>query len=228
MPAQIGMGLMTTRDRLTIAFYATLAALALLVAAVILALTANPPAGQEQFEVVGSAGDYAARLAAAGPGLRRVLFIDGLFPIVYTLAIGFTILAFADNCRPAAWVGGIGILAVMLLDGVENAVMVQSLDLIGAGGALTPERIGLQALVSAMKWQISAAALFATGFVLPSDTALEKLLVWGVRLGLPVAVPLFLTNAFGLREVGGLLLLVSMLGGFILLALALRSRLKRS
>jgi hypothetical protein len=217
---------MQQRNLLGISLVATLCALALLLAIVAVALTASPQAGQEQFEVVWDAAGYSQRLAAVAGGLRIVLFLDGLFLLAYATAIGFAVLAFAHNNRAAAWFGGLGILAVMLLDAFENATMGQSADLIASGGSLTAERIAHQAAISAMKWQTTAAALLATSFVLPRDTLLEKTLVWGVRLGLPVAVPMFLYSPLGLRELGGLLLLISMLGGFVLLALVVRGRMR--
>lgn len=219
---------MSLREQLSVAFFAAVLALALLVVAVIMGLSASPPSGQEQFETIRDAAAYAADLAAAGPGPRRILFVDGLFMLAYTVAIGFTVMAFAETNRPAALAGGIGILAVMLLDALENAVMAQSIDIIEAGGALTLERIAFQAAVSGMKWQTSAAALLAVSFVLPQETLVEKALVWGVRLGLPVAVPLFVMDGFGLRETGGALLLLSMLGGFVLLAMVLRGRIGKT
>lgn len=218
---------MNSHANLKTALAADLLALALLVVAATMALTGTPPAGQEQFETVRDAAGYASELAAAGPGLRRILFIDGLFMLAYTVAIGFTVLAFAPNNRPAAWIGGIGIIAVMLLDAFENATMAQSADILAAGGTLTLDRIVFQASVSGMKWQSAAAALLAVSFVLPNETAIEKLLVWGVRLGLPVAVPIFIMGAFDARAPGGLMLLLSMSGGFVLLALVLRGRINR-
>ncbi|MEC9344513.1 MAG: hypothetical protein VYD64_11790 [Pseudomonadota bacterium] len=215
---------MDRRTLLDTAFVATICALLLLVAALAIALASDPVAGQEPFETVSDPSAYAAALAASGAGLRAVLFVDSLFLLAYTVAIGFTAMTFAVNNCAAAWVGGLGILAVMALDMLENATMVQSLDIATLTGAVSMERIAFQATISAMKWQLSAAALLAVSFVLPSATLVEKLLVWGVRLGLPVAVPLFVMNPLGLRETGGLLLLVVVAGGFVLLSLVLRSQ----
>ncbi len=219
---------MNTYGQLKTALVADLLALALLVIAAATAMTGNPPAGQEQFETIRDAAAYAGELAAAGPGLRRILFIDGLFMLAYTVAIGFTVMAFAPNNRPAAWLGGLGIVAVMLLDAYENATMAQSIDILQAGGTIGLDRIAYQAGISGMKWQSAAAALLAVSFVLPCETLVEKLLVWGVRVGLPVAVPIFIMGAFDARAFGGLLLLLSMSGGFVLLALVLRGRMKAS
>lgn len=219
---------MSRRDLLTISFTANLCALALIVVASALALLHDPMAGQEQFETVAQPAEYAARMVAAADGLRQVLFVDALFMIAYTVAVGFAVLAFAGNNRAAAWFGGIGIVLVLGLDILENAVMTVSTDIVAAGGQLAMERIAGQATVSALKWQTAAAVLFAISFVLPSRSALEKLLVWGVRIGLPVAAPLFITGAFSLRGAGGLLLLVSMAGGFILLAAVTRSHARQA
>ena len=215
---------MGRRDYLQISLVATLAALALMVVVVVMAFSASPPVGQELFETISDPADYAAKMAAGDAVLRRILFVDGLFMLAYTVAVGFALLAFADNNRAAALAGGIGIVAVMLLDAAENAVMAQSLDIVRLTGAITLERIASQASVSAMKWQGAAATLLAVSFVLPSATPIEKLLVWGVRLGLPIAVPLFVMGAFGLRETAGLLLLGAMASGFALLAIVLRGR----
>lgn len=213
---------MARRDLLQLSFAATVCALLLLVAAVAVASGSSPAATQEQFEVISEPAQYAARMAATAPGLRAVLFIDTLFLLAYTVAIGAAAIAFCANSRPAAWFAGLGIVAVMLLDALENATMVQSLDIVALTGSVGMERIAYQATVSAMKWQAAAAALLAMSFVLPSATPVEKLLVWGVRLGLPVAVPLFVFDAFAMREWGGMLLLASMAAGFVLLAIVVR------
>ena len=217
---------MTQRDILKTALTAALLSLALFALAFVLALTGNPVVGQEQFETISAPAAYTASLVGGASGLRRILFVDGLFMLAYTVAIGFAIMAFAERNRVAAWIGGIGIVLVMLLDAMENAVMAQSLDLALIGEAVSADRIAFQALVSAMKWQSAAAALLAVSFVLPDETPVEKLLVWGVRLGLPIAVPLFIMNGFDARGLGLLMLPVAMGGGFVLLALVLLGRLR--
>ncbi len=218
---------MSRRDILKISFVASLCALGLLIVASAIALSSNPVSGQEQFEVISRPVDYTAQLTLVSEGLRRVLFVDGLFMVAYAVAIGFAVLAFADNNRAAAWLGGLGIVAVMVLDALENATMAQSLDIAAMGIQIPIERIAYQASISAMKWQFAAAALFAVSFVLPYGRPVEKLLVWGIRIGLPIAVPLFLTDAFALRQAGGLLLLLTMCGGFALLAWVVRTQTPR-
>ncbi len=219
---------MDTRTHLSRSSVLNLVALALLAAAMLAANLAPYPAGQEFFEVIRPAEVYSAALANADPALRTVLFFDALFALAYTGAICFAILGFARRNVPVAWFCGLGIVAVMVLDYRENTIMVQSLDIVAAGGELPLARIAAQASVSAIKWQGAAAVLFALSFLLPADTLIEKLLVWGTRLGLALAVPLFVLNAFGLRETGTLFILLSMAGGFVLLAVVTRSRAKRA
>lgn len=213
------------QDYPAISLAGCLAAIVLLLAATIVSLTSG--ASQEPFENIADPGDYASGLLSAQAGLRTILFIDSLFILTYLTAIGFATAAFASKCRPAAWLGGLSILAVAILDMLENAVMAQSLDIAVLGAAITVERIAWQTSVSAMKWQMAALALFSVSFIMPDESLLERLLVWGLRLGLPLVVPLFVMDAFGLRQAAPVGLGLTMLGGFILLAIILRTHLRQ-
>ena len=219
---------MIALNHLKTAYAATVTALLLMVAMLVTTLLSGVAVGQELFETIFAVDDYTAALLTAEAPLRVILFIDGLFMLAYTVAIGAAMLGFRQRNPAAALAGGLGIIAVMLLDALENATMAQSLDLIAAGGTLTLERIAFQASVSAMKWQAAAATLVAASFVFPTETTLEKALVWAARLGLPVAVPIFVMNPLGVREAGALLMLLSMVAGFVLLALTLRTRTARN
>ena len=219
------------RQYLRFSFAGCLAALCMLLAATGISLISGSPSepvGQEVFETIADPAAYAAGLVRADSPLRAILYVDTLFIIAYLTAIGFAIAAFAEKCRPAAWFGGLAIIAVAVLDALENATMVQSLDLVALGAPLTLEHIAWQATVSAMKWQMAALSLFAISFTLPRETLLEGVLIWVIRLGLPFAVPLFVMNAFGLREVAPLGMGVAMLGGLALLAAVTRARLGKS
>lgn len=219
------------RQYLAASFAGCLAALALLLAATVISLlwgSAAEPVGQEAFETISNPAAYASGLARADGPLRAILFVDSLFIIAYLAAVGFATAAFAGRCRPAAWFGGLTIIAVAILDALENAMMVQSLDLLAVGTPLTLERIVWQASISAMKWQTAALSLFALTFTLPHETMLERVLVWAMRLGLPLAVPLFVMNTFGLREIAPLGLGLAMVSGLALLAAVTRSHLGKS
>ena len=66
--------------------------------------------------------------------------------------------------------------------------------------------------------------LFSISFVLPNSSFVEKLLVWGTRLGMAIGVPLFIYNPFDTRLIGTAIIGLSMSGGFVLLALVTKDR----
>ncbi len=199
----------------------SLVALAVLAVSALSGILASPGTGQEVFEYIYPFEQYVQNLNDAEPALRTVLFFDSIFALVYTAAICFAVIGFRARSLPLAWFCGLGILGVMGLDYWENIIMVHSLDLADLG-EMSPDRMVFLAGVSAVKWHLSAAVLFAISFLLPDRRLSERLLVWGTRLGLMVAVPLFVVNGFGLRQAGMLLILISMAGGFILLSIVAR------
>lgn len=197
----------------------SIAALALLIVISLVGARSLPVTSQEQFEIIYPLVDYIRNLDAAEPVIRILLFMDSLFILAYIGAVSFAILGFAKRNLPVAWFSGLGILAVMGFDIWENILIVVSLDLVKAEEIINTQIMAQQALVSSFKWQISAITLFALSFLLPGKRLAEFLLVWGTRLGLAVAAPLFVFNPLEMRAVGSLLILVSMAGGFALLAI---------
>jgi len=194
-------------------------ALVLLLAGVVVGSMAFPVTNQEQFEIIYALESYTRNLGAAEPAIRLILFLDAVFILAYVGAISFAVIGFANRNLPVAWFAGLAILAVMVLDNWENILIVSSLDLVKSGEVINAQIMAQQALISSFKWQLSAAALFALSFLLPGKRLAEFLLVWGTRLGLAIAAPLFVFNPFELRPIGSLLILASMSGGFILLAI---------
>ena len=176
-------------------------------------------AGQELFETITDPAAYAKSMIDATPALRIVLALDAVFALCYTAAICFAALGFRQNNPPLAWFAALGIICVMALDFWENMVMGHSIDIAALTNQVSLERITLQAGVSAAKWHLSAAVLFALSFLLPGDNFTEKLLIWGTRTGLAIGVPLFVVSPLELREIGVLIIAISMIGGFVLLAI---------
>lgn len=217
---------MTSNQYLKTSSILALVAFILLMAALTVANTGIHPASQEIFEVIASSQSYTAALKLAEPNLRIVLFIDAIFALFYTSAICFAAIGFHQRNPPIAYAAIIGIIIIMFLDYAENIMMGQSMDLLAIGADITTDRIVSQVSISSIKWHGAAAVLFTISFLLPSDNIVEKLLVWGTRIGLAIAVPLFVTNAFDLRETGGLFILLSMASGFVLLSLVTWNRSK--
>jgi len=197
----------------------SLVAVALLIAMSLVGVFASTVTSQEQFEFIYGLEDYVANLGAAEPAIRTILFLDSVFILSYVAAVSFAILGFASRNLPVAWFCGLGILAVMGLDYWENILIVQSLDLVAAGEIVTADHMAQQAIISSFKWHISATTLFALSFLLPGKRLTEFLLVWGTRLGLAIAAPLFVINPFEMRGIGSILILLSMSGGFVLLSI---------
>lgn len=185
-------------------------------------------ATQEGFELFADPADYTTRLVAAGGTLRTVLMLDLFFMIGYGAAIGLTVHAYANANRAMGWVAGLGIAAVVGLDLLENVIMLLSLDMAQSGAEIPAERIVSQVTVSSIKWFMAALSLVAFTFVLPSETLLEKFLIWSTRILMPLGTGLFVSGAFDARELGGLAILMGMSGGLALLALTTWLRVQRA
>ncbi len=217
---------MTTQQAEKTALQIYLFTLAVFVLMQMLVVASGGTAAQEINEVFAPAATYGENLAAGGNLLRSVLLLDLFFMIGYGGALGMTAYANAGRNLVLAWVAGIGIALLVLLDVGENTIMVISLDMLAAGGEVSPARIGWQAGISSAKWLMAALSVVALTFTLPQNTGLERLLVWAARVLLPLGVGLFTTGAFDMREVGGLFILAGMVGGFSLLAITIRVRLR--
>ena len=202
--------------------WSTMASILALILLVITGLIANLgeyKAGQELFETIIDPGEYSRSMTNAAPALRIVLYLDALFILCFFCSIGFAVLGFAERNPPVAWFSGIAITFVMLLDYWENFILGQSMDLLALGHAISLERILYQASISSAKWQLAAVTLVALSFLLPNDNLLEKLLIWGTRLGLAIGVPIFILDVLELRESGVILITLSMISGFLLLTI---------
>jgi hypothetical protein len=208
-------------------FWLTIAALMALVLTIIVAVIAGKTARQEDFEFLQNLAGYVEHLRDVSAPLRIVLFLDSIFLLCYTGAIGFVVVAFAENNRPVAMFAGLALTALMVLDIWENLIMVQSIDLVALAGNIDYDRLIYQTTISSIKWHAAAVTLFAVSFILPDETRVENLLVWGTRLGLAIGVPLFVFAPFQARTAGLITIEFSMLGGFILLALITRGRMNR-
>ncbi len=196
----------------------SIVSLSLLLAASAAGAMAFPVTTQEQFEFIYDLQAYTRNLGAATPAIRFVLFFDSLFILAYIGAICFAIIGFSGRNLPVAWFCGLGMVLLMGLDYLENILIVISLDLAEAGETVSAQVMARQVLISSMKWHAAATVLFALSFLLPGRGLAGFLLVWGTRLGMAIAVPLFVINPLDMRALGSALILLSMAAGFVLLA----------
>ncbi len=207
-----------------LSFYLSLSAFVVFVLTIAAAFIGGGNGGQEQFEFLQSIETYTAALKSADYSLRIVLFLDTIFILCYASAIGCAIAACYDRNKPFAWASGLALLGVIILDNWENIVMIQSLDLVAQNQAIEFTQMVSQVTVSSAKWIAATVLLFCISFLLPDRTTIEKLLVWGTRVGLAIGVPLFIYNPIDLRVLGGTIIALSMGGGFVLLALVMKGR----
>ncbi len=183
---------------------------------------------QEAFEIFADPADYNARMSVAGDSLRIILLLDLFFIIGFFTSIGMTALTHSHINRIAAWVSGLGIIVVAGLDLFENTQLFLSIDLLDGGQQISVERILAQAQISAIKWLVSALVLVVFSFTLPSETVLERFLIWSTRILMPLGTGLFVTGAFDARLLGGMIILAAMSGGLTLLALTTWLRSQRA
>lgn len=198
-------------------------ALVLMALSVVVAVASSGAGAQDPLETFSDPATFSAILKGAGPALRLALFFDALFTIAYAGAVGFAAIGFRDRCPPAAWAGGLGILATMGLDVAENLLMLGSLGLAASGLEITGERVTLHVMISGMKLHVAAVALIAFTFTLPTRGLATFAMRWGARIVMPVSATLFVTDAFGASGYGSLGVFFAMAPGLPLLAfIALR------
>ena len=215
---------MNQQHFLKLSFWLSLAALIFFLLVTFIVVSNGGVGAQEPFEYFQNIKPYTDALKAAGPVLRKVLFLDTMFILCYAGAIGFAVAAFYNRNRPVAWFAGLTLIGLVVLDNWENVILIQSLDLAAQGVGLTTNQILHQVTVSSAKWLSASALLFSISFVLPNSSFVEKLLVWGTRLGMAIGVPLFIYNPLDTRLIGTAIIGLSMSGGFVLLALVTKGR----
>lgn len=215
---------MTDTDTEGYAFRFFLFALAVFLMMQTLAIITGGAASQEVHEVFSAPEIYAQNLINGGGNLRIMLFLDLFFIIGYGGALTLTAYANRAGHLMMGWVAGLGFGLVMVLDLGENLLMLQLLQLAEFGETPSLGQITWQLGISGAKWLWTSIAVVALTFTLPQNTGLERLLVWSARIALPVGTGLFVTGAVNMQLLGGLLVLVGMVGGFILLALTIWQR----
>ena len=148
-------------NQLAVALAATAAAL--LTAMVV--ITAATGVAQEPFEVVRA--DYASAIAAGAAALRAIVALDALFLIAYA---GFFVLlprALGVADHPLVRLGVRAMLAVAVLDIVEDHHLLALARMAEAGQAIDPIVIELQHVLSQTKFHLSYLALAMIALGLP-------------------------------------------------------------
>ncbi len=188
--------------------------------AVMLMIALEAGVTQQRFESVFALARYTEQFMAARQPLLLTLTFDNLFILAYTGAIGLAMagLRSAEN----AWIAGLaaaGMVATGLLDYAENLHFLTMYAGLDAGVALTEGEVAQRMWASMMKWHIAYAAMFAASFVIPVRGLFSFVLVWSMRVGLPVIGVLVYTAPEDFRPLLGIARYVMMFSGFVLMAL---------
>lgn len=211
---------------LGIASYLAVVAAGILGAMLVIALDAGVT--QQRFETVMAIASYSAQLEAARHPLMVTLAFDNLFILAY---VGAICLAMAGlRTGETAWVAGtaaVGMVATGLLDYAENLHFLTMFANLSAGIQISEAEIGQRMWSSLMKWHIAYAAMFAASFVIPVRGIVSFVLVWSMRVVLPVVGVLHYTAPEDLRPMLGLARYGLMLCGFLLMALVFSGEAQR-
>ena len=169
-----------TARRLTIA----LAATAAVVLTAMVAITFATGVAQEPFER--QRVDYLAAIADAAPTLRAIIGLDALFLIAYT---GFFVLlprALGVDDEPIVRLGVRTLIAVAVLDIVEDHHLLAIADAVRDGLPVESVRLALQQVLSQAKFHLSYLGLALVALGLPRRTRGEHAFAWMLGLPLPV------------------------------------------
>lgn len=202
---------------LSISAFLSIAAAGILIVILMVALRAGVT--QQKFETISSLASYTSTLLAARQPILATLTFDNLFILTYVGAIAFAMagLRTAGNGWIAA-AAAVGMVATGLLDYGENLHFLTMYAGLDAGIDLTSAELSQRMWASLMKWHIAYAAMFAAGFVIPVRGPVSFVLVWSLRIVLPVIGVLVYTGPVEIRPLLGMARYVLMLSGFLMMA----------
>ena len=150
--------------------------------------------GQDPLQFVHPAAEYTALLLRNPAALRATLGLDNLFLVLYSTV--FVLLAGELNQRGAPrlllGVSAILLLALGLLDTVENFHFMAMLAAAEQGRPPSDAEISWQVVESLFKFHVSYLGLFLLGLAMPRVTQAQRLLAnLSVYLQLPVGVAIY-------------------------------------
>ena len=196
--------------------------------AIMLMIALESGVTQQKFETVWSLARYTEQFIAARQPLMLTLIFDNLFVLAYAGAVGLAMagLRNAENGWLAA-LAAAGMLTTGLLDYAENLHFLTMYANLDAGVAISDGEVAQRMWSSLMKWHIAYAAMFVASFVVPVRGLLSFILIWSMRVVLPVVGVLVYTGPEEMRPLLGLARYVLMFSGFVLMALVFSSEASR-
>jgi hypothetical protein len=196
--------------------------------AIMLMIALESGVTQQKFETVWSLARYTEQFIAARQPLMLTLTFDNLFVLAYTGAIGLAMVGLrnAENGWLAA-LAAAGMVTTGLLDYAENLHFLTMYANLDAGVAVSDGEVAQRMWSSLMKWHIAYAAMFVASFVVPVRGLLSFILVWSMRVVLPVVGVLVYTGPEEMRPLLALVRYALMFGGFVMMALVFSSEAAR-
>jgi len=196
--------------------------------AIMLMIALESGVTQQKFETVWSLARYTEQFIAARQPLMLTLIFDNLFVLAYAGAVGLAMagLRNAENGWLAA-LAAAGMVTTGLLDYAENLHFLTMYANLDAGVAISDGEVAQRMWSSLMKWHIAYAAMFVASFVVPVRGLLSFILVWSMRVVLPVVGALVYTGPEEMRPLLGLVRYVLMFSGFVMMALVFSSEAAR-
>ena len=196
--------------------------------AIMLMIALESGVTQQKFETVWSLARYTEQFIAARQPLLLTLTFDNLFILAYAGAVGMAMagLRNAENGWLAA-LAAAGMLTTGLLDYAENLHFLTMYANLDAGVAISDGEVAQRMWSSLMKWHIAYAAMFVASFVVPVRGLLSFILVWSMRVVLPVVGVLVYTGPEEMRPLLGLARYLLMFTGFVMMALVFSSEAAR-
>lgn len=196
--------------------------------AIMLMIALESGVTQQKFETVWSLARYTEQFIAARQPLLLTLTFDNLFILAYAGAIGLAMAGHRNGENGwLALLAAAGMLTTGLLDYAENLHFLTMYANLDAGVAISDGEVAQRMWSSLMKWHIAYAAMFVASFVVPVRGLLSFILVWSMRVVLPVVGVLVYTGPEELRPLLGLARYVLMFSGFVMMALVFSSEAAR-
>jgi hypothetical protein len=196
--------------------------------AIMLMIALESGVTQQRFETVWSLARYTEQFIAARQPMLLTLTFDNLFILAYAGAIGLAMAGLRNGENGwLALIAAAGMVTTGLLDYAENLHFLTMYANLDAGVAISDGEVAQRMWWSLMKWHIAYAAMFVASFVVPVRGLLSFILVWSMRVVLPVVGVLVYTAPEEMRPLLGLARYVLMFSGFVMMALVFSSEAAR-
>jgi hypothetical protein len=181
---------------------------------------------QQYFEMVHAPAKYTEDIVKYSSTLNIIFTLDNIFIILYTCTAFFTISIFCANAAPFVSIAAYILTGlVALLDFAENFHIYALTQQAKSGLAVTASAIQWQAAESMMKWHLAYAAFFMLGFLLPSQTAVEKMLKYALWFWfVPSGVLVYALVDTNYESLFQWIRFLNLLSGFVLIWIIMQKR----